>query len=182
VFDSLGRYWLQYDPAMELHLTGCADQLSNAAGRAYQQLDHRGRIQFLGTPGDEELAREYAGATALLMLSRAEGFGLPVMEAMAHGCPVIAARCGALPEIVGNAGNLVDPDDIEQIVGSIHAIAHQPLLAAELIAKGRRRAGHFTWRRAAEAYFREYQLAATTAAVNAEAAFPAAASVAAGLG
>jgi alpha-1,3-rhamnosyl/mannosyltransferase len=180
VFRAMSRYWVQYDPAMELHLTGSPNQLSYVASQAYEPLGYDDRVRFLGSPGDDELAREYASATALLMLSRAEGFGLPVIEAMAYGCPVIAARCGALPEIVGDAGILVAPDDIERIVGSIHNIAHQPGLAGELIAQGRRRAEHFTWKRAAEAYLHEYQSAASNAVANPERAFPSTSSVAAG--
>jgi alpha-1,3-rhamnosyl/mannosyltransferase len=179
VFAAVSRYQLEYDPAMELHLTGTADQLSHAARINYEELCQHGRIQFLGSPCDEVLAREYACATALLMLSRAEGFGLPVIEAMVHGCPVIAARCGALPEIVGDAGILVAPDDIERIVGSIHNVAHQPGLPANSSPKGGG-AKHFTWKRAAEAYLREYQSAASNAVANPERAFPSTSSVAAG--
>ncbi len=180
VFIALERYWLKYDSEMELHLTGSANQLSNVASQAYELLGNDSRIHFLGSPSDEELAREYSNATALLMLSRAEGFGLPVIEAMAHGCPVIAARCGALPEIVGDAGILIDPGDVELIAGSIHKIARSPGLASEFIALGRQRAENFTWKRAAEAYLREYQIAASNVAANAEQAFSPQSRVAAG--
>lgn len=168
VFKALERYWLQHDPTMELHLTGSPHQLSSAARSAYDALGDDRRIQFLGAPGDEELAREFSQATALLMLSRAEGFGLPVIEAMAHGCPVIAAHCGSLPEIVGDAGILVGPDDVSLIADSIHIIAGFPGLADSLIDRGRQRAAQFTWHRAAESYAREYELALSNDAQSAE--------------
>ncbi len=159
VFGALNRYWSKVDSSMELHLTGSADQLSPAARDAYQRLQHDGRIQFLGSPNDDQLAREYAGAAALIMLSRAEGFGLPVVEAMACGCPVIAARMGALPEIVSDAGILVDPDNADAVCDSILQVARPPHRRI-LISRGLERAAQFSWQQTAEAYLHEYRLAA----------------------
>lgn len=74
------------------------------------------RVKFLGVVSDEKLATLYRGATALVMPSLWEGFCLPVVEAMASGCPVIASNIGALPEIIGDAGILVDPLDMDGFV------------------------------------------------------------------
>lgn len=166
LFGAVAHYWRHFDPEMDLHLTGSAAQLSPAAKSAYDRISQKSRVVFLGSPNDEELAREYAGATALLMLSRAEGFGLPVIEAMAHGCPVIAARCGSLPEVVGEAGVLVDPDDIQWIAASIHEVTSSRARAGTVIEKGRQRAANFSWTRVAQAYLAEYQLAASRTATE----------------
>jgi glycosyltransferase involved in cell wall biosynthesis len=160
VLGTVKEYWLRHGPALHLRLTGLEGDLSPAARKAYEAIKHERRIRFLGHLKDEELAREYQGATALLMLSRAEGFGLPVIEAMAHGCPVIAAHCGSLPELVGQAGILVDPDDPVSAANAVHRIATSPAITNNLTTKGQARAAGFTWHRAVEAYRTEYLLAA----------------------
>jgi glycosyltransferase involved in cell wall biosynthesis len=159
VFRALARYWSDYDPAMQLHLTGAVDQLGPAAKAAYEQLASKDLIKFLGSPSDDELARQYRGAKALLLLSRAEGFGLPVIEAMNNGCPVIASRGGCLSEIVANAGILVDPDDLKHIAHCIYELTSSPQKTKTMIDKGRLRAAGFSWQRTAESYLCEYQLA-----------------------
>ena len=91
--------------------------------------------------------RLYAGAACLAIPSLDEGFGLPAVEAMAVGCPVVAARAGALPEICGDAAVLVDPLDTESIAaGLLEAVAR----ADELRERGRARAALYTWERSAE--------------------------------
>src|SRR6185312_6475218 len=81
--------------------------------------------------------------------SRDEGFGLPVVEAMACGTPVVTSRGGALPELVGDAGLLVDPDHTEEFASALQRLLDHPDLAAELGARGRRRTEQLSWRRAA---------------------------------
>ncbi|WP_025806907.1 glycosyltransferase family 4 protein [Pseudomonas chlororaphis] len=72
-----------------------------------------GHVRLLGYLPDEQLAQLVAGARALVFPSRYEGFGLPVLEAMASGTPVVLAQCAAMPEVAGAAGNYVDPDDVD---------------------------------------------------------------------
>jgi glycosyltransferase involved in cell wall biosynthesis len=166
IFGALASYWSDYDPAIELHLTGSADQLGSVARSAYDKLESKDRVRFLGSPSDADLAREYCGARALLLLSRAEGFGLPILEAMSYGCPVIAAQGGCLSEIVGEAGILVDPHDENCIARCIHENISSPEKTEALANKGRRRAAGFSWRRAADSYLREYQFALTPSTVT----------------
>jgi glycosyltransferase involved in cell wall biosynthesis len=107
-------------------------------------------VRRLGYVAEEHLPAVYAGALALAMPSRYEGFGLPCLEAMAAGTPVVAARSGALPETIGEAGRLVDPDDAEAFAAAVLTAATDAGERERLAAAGRRRAGQFTWDRTAE--------------------------------
>ena len=99
-------------------------------------------VRWLGEVGDEELARLYRGARCVAYVSLYEGFGLPVLEAMACGAPVVAARAGALEEVSGDAAVLVDPLDPEAIaMGLTEAIDRRE----ELRARGLQRARAFDW-------------------------------------
>ena len=105
-------------------------------------------VQQVGRVSDQELLGLYAHASCLALPSLHEGFGLPAAEAMAAGTPVVAGARGALPEIVGNAGVLVDPYDSGAIASGIEdAIANRD----QLIAAGKERARQFSWTSAAEA-------------------------------
>ncbi|MCS6853849.1 MAG: glycosyltransferase family 4 protein [Elioraea sp.] len=105
----------------------------------------------LGRVTDGELRALYEHAAALLFPSRYEGFGLPPLEAMACGCPVIAGAAGAVPEIVGEDAILFPPDDARALVTALDRLIGDPDLARRLREGGRRRAARFTWRAAAEA-------------------------------
>jgi glycosyltransferase involved in cell wall biosynthesis len=106
-------------------------------------------LRRLGYVADADLPGLYAGARALVMPSLYEGFGLPCLEAMAAGAPVVAARSGALPETVGEAGLFVDPDDAAGFTAAVLDAACDDALHAQLIERGRRRAQGFSWRRTA---------------------------------
>ena len=128
-----------------------AELVAAGSGRAYMQ--EEGRTPFLrplGYVDDEHLPGLYAGAKALIMPSLYEGFGLPVLEAMAAGTPVIAADRAALPETAGGAALLFDPDDPEAAATALTRVLSDPNLAADLTARGRTRASAFTWRATAE--------------------------------
>jgi glycosyltransferase involved in cell wall biosynthesis len=150
VFRALRSYWDCHDASMELRLTGTPETMSFAAAAAYRHLGGGLRVRFAGQPDDAHLAGLYAAARCLLMLSRDEGFGLPALEAMAYGCPVIAADRASLPEVVGDAGILVDPDDTEGVVRAIHRLNLDPAFRAEHVERGRRRARRFQWAQVAE--------------------------------
>lgn len=102
---------------------------------------------WVGEIPDAELAGLYRGARCVLYPSLYEGFGLPVLEAMASGTPVVTSRGGAMEEIAGGAAVLVDPHDIVSIADGI---AEAELQRAELVPLGLARASEFTWERAAD--------------------------------
>jgi alpha-1,3-rhamnosyl/mannosyltransferase len=116
----------------------------------------QGLIDFAGTVDDDRLLELYRGASALLYPSLYEGFGLPLLEAMACGTPVIGARAASIPEVTGEAAILLDPHDVAAWADAIEAVLDEPL-AARLREAGCRRAGEFTWRRTAEATLAVYK-------------------------
>ena len=118
------------------------------SGRGYLRVGEV-PLRRLGYVAEQDLPAVYAGALALAMPSRYEGFGLPCLEAMACGTPVVAAACGALPETVAEAGLLVDPHDGEGWVDALVSAAFEDGVRARLIEAGRLRAAHLTWRRTA---------------------------------
>ncbi|HZT84233.1 MAG TPA: glycosyltransferase family 1 protein [Gaiellaceae bacterium] len=109
-----------------------------------------GRVVFTGPVSEAELAALYRGALAYAFVSLSEGFGLPGLEAMAAGVPVVAARAGSLPEVYGDAARYCDPLDAESIAAALAEVASDEQLRTRLVARGRQRAGEFTWRRTAE--------------------------------
>ncbi len=102
------------------------------------------RVVFAGVVDDADLPALYGGAAAVVLPSLEEGFGLPALEAMACGAPVVASRRGALPEVVGDAGLLVDPEDERALAGALARVLGGELDRATLVRAGLARAGHFT--------------------------------------
>jgi len=162
VFAAMSVYWHRFSDPLDLHVTGSAASLSLDARTAYDRLPHKGRVHFLGSLTDQEVGAEYASASLLLLLSTAEGFGLPVLEAMANGCPVIAADRAALPEVTADAGILVDPDKPAQVAEAMRRVVSDPLRRQEMIARGRRRAASSTWQDVAVRMRDVYQQAANS--------------------
>jgi alpha-1,3-rhamnosyl/mannosyltransferase len=109
----------------------------------------RNRVVLTGYVDDETLACLYAGASALVYPSFYEGFGLPVLEAMACGCPVVCSNCSSLPEVAGDAAMLIDPKDPEALAHSIDKVLHDSGLREHLVAEGLRRSSLFSWRKTA---------------------------------
>jgi len=108
------------------------------------------RVTVLGYVAADRLPILYQAATALLFPSLEEGFGLPVLEAMAHGLPVVAANTSSLPEVGGDAALYVDPHEPRDIAEKVLRVVEDSALRGELIARGLARARKFTWRRVAE--------------------------------
>jgi glycosyltransferase involved in cell wall biosynthesis len=108
-----------------------------------------GRVVFPGRVSEAELAALYGGALAYVFVSFSEGFGLPGLEAMQFGVPVIAASAGSLPEVYGDAARYCDPRDVGSIAAALLEVAQDEALRERLAALGRERAGEFSWERTA---------------------------------
>ena len=107
-------------------------------------------VRYLGFVEREKLPDVYRQASVLLMPSLYEGFGMPLLEAMACGIPVIASRRGSIPEVAGEAAFYVDPEDPKDIARGVEKILNDSTLRQDLITKGLLRAKAFTWKRTAE--------------------------------
>jgi glycosyltransferase involved in cell wall biosynthesis len=131
-----------------LRATGRPERLvvAGSAGWGLPSTTFGPHVELLGRVTDDELHALYAGAACLAIPSLHEGFGLPAVEAMASGCPVVAARRGALPEVCGGAAVLVDPLDVESITTGLEQALEE---RDPLVALGRARARELTWEAAA---------------------------------
>ncbi|HET7219625.1 MAG TPA: glycosyltransferase, partial [Vicinamibacterales bacterium] len=114
-------------------------------------------VTFAGAVPEQTLVALYRRAAALVYPSRYEGFGLPLLEAMSCGTPVIAARSSSIPEVVGEAGVLLDPDDEAGWEEAIARVLDDPGHVAQLTRLGLARAATFSWRRTATETVRIYR-------------------------
>ncbi len=120
-----------------------------AYGTALDELRADPGVRLLGHVDDATLAALYRSATALCLPSVYEGFGLPVLEAMAAGLPALVGNQGSLPELAGDAAVAVDPTDVGSIAEGLARLLDDAELRARLVARGRARARQFTWEAAA---------------------------------
>ncbi len=114
-------------------------------------------VIFVGHLKDNKLAEYYSGALGLVYPSLYEGFGFPPLEAMACGCPVAASRTSSIPEVVGDAGLLFDPRNVEEMALMIKKLVSDEELRKRLISAGFEQSGKFSWEKAAEKTWRLYR-------------------------
>jgi len=145
---------------LRLVVTGDRGAASAEIARAAEETGLGDRLVLSGFLEREDLIALYRGAAALLYPSRNEGFGLPVLEAMACGTPVVAARAGSLPEVGGGACLYVDPEDPERLAAAVASVLNDDALARRLSEAGRARAAEFDWREAARRTLEVYRDAA----------------------
>jgi glycosyltransferase involved in cell wall biosynthesis len=119
--------------------------------KAIRALAESGDLIYTGYISEDEAACLYNGAEVFVYPSRYEGFGIPAVEAMACGCPVIASDSSSLPEVVGDAGILVEPNNVGALSEAILKVLHDGELRRVLKEKGVQRAAQFTWARMAKA-------------------------------
>ena len=165
-FDQLRRGGLE-----ELKLLIIGDQISKlpALRRAVHRHKLHKQVRFLGYLSDDQLAILYRLASAFVFPSLYEGFGLPPLEAMASGTPVVTSNVSSLPEVVGDAAVLVNPYDVDAIVDGVRRVLTDPALAANMRRKGIERAREFSWERSVAKTWAVYQTIAGKRATAREA-------------
>lgn len=143
--------------APPLVLAGKDWQGAEVVHRRAEAPDVREHVRFTGYVSEERMPALYAGALALVFPSLAEGFGLPLLEAMAAGCPVLCSDRPPMNEIMGDAGYCFEPEYPEDIADGIERILGDEELRQTLIARGKKRALRFTWEASAESLWRQIQ-------------------------
>jgi glycosyltransferase involved in cell wall biosynthesis len=141
--------------AQELDALGLDIWVAGTSGTYFSAVDSSPapeNVRMLGFVADDDLAALYGQALCFAFPSLTEGFGLPVLEAMALGCPVVASDAASLPELCGEAALLADPKSPRDWLGQIGRLKADPGLAQDLHAKGLRQAQRFSWKAGAKAY------------------------------
>ena len=144
------------DPALRLVLVGARGWLDEPIYETVRSLGLDGAVHFAGFVDDDDLPAVYSGAALFVFASLYEGFGLPLLEAMACGVPVVTSNVSAMPEVAGDAAMLVDPRDVDGLAGAIARLLRDDALRERLRAAGLARARKFPWeataRRTLDAY------------------------------
>lgn len=136
-------------PTLDLVLAGGLGWLYEETLRHITTLGIASRVRRIGYVANEELPALYRGAEVFAFPSWYEGFGLPPLEALASGTPVVSSNAASLPEVVGDAGLLVAPEDTAGLTHALKAVLDEPDLNARLRAAGPRQAASYTWERTA---------------------------------
>jgi glycosyltransferase involved in cell wall biosynthesis len=144
------EYCGQTNDTRPLVIAGGKGWITGGLGSEIDRLGLDGRVKLLGYIKDEELAWLYKNCFAMIYPSLFEGFGLPVLEAMGFGAVVITSNTSSLPEVVGSAGLLVDPNDSGQIAAAMESLLRKDIDMARLRSNSRLQAEKFSWRKAAE--------------------------------
>lgn len=147
---AMARRRLSGAQAIRLVLAGREDPRYPETRRKVAELELATSVQFVGDVPDQDVPALMSGADVFVFPSLYEGFGLPPLEAMACGCPVIASNASSLPEVVGDAGLLVDPVDVAALADAIVRLLADPALRSDLRVRGQRRAALFSWDTCAE--------------------------------
>lgn len=144
-------------PDVALVLGGAPDKHRVAVEETVSRFGLSTAVRFIGKVPEDDLPGVLSSATVFAFPSLYEGFGLPVLEAMACGTPVVTSNRSSLPEVVGDAALMVEPTDIEALTTALCAVIDDASHAASLGARGVARAAQFTWRRCAEAHLQVYR-------------------------
>lgn len=157
LLQTLKALWRQSKIALPFVMAGTQASERPALIRRLRQLGATDRVRVLDRLPREQMPLLYAGATALILPSLLEGFGLPVVEAQAVGTPVVAARASALPEIAGEGALFFDPYSSDDLARAIAAVVADPRLRERLITAGRRNVERFSWPKSAEKVLAVYE-------------------------
>jgi glycosyltransferase involved in cell wall biosynthesis len=139
------------EAGIDIVVVGAASSVFSAKAPAFQ----RSNVHYAGYVGDDDLAALYGGALCLVFPSRMEGFGIPPLEAMTRGCPVVSSNAASLVEVGGDAVAYVDPDQSDRWREAIIGLKGNHDLRGTMAAQGRKRAALFSWKRSAQLYLDE---------------------------
>jgi len=154
---AFGQLWKETTSKVTLVIGGKIDPRYPEAQRLATSLGLERLVVFTDYLDEATRLALLRASSLFVFASRYEGFGLPPLEAMAEGVPVIASNAASLPEILGDAALLVAPDDIEGLARAMHLILSNPALAQRLSKAGRERAAQFTWKACASAHLALYE-------------------------
>ncbi len=160
LLDAWARVVAEMPAAPSLVIAGRATPDAAGAVARMDEPPLRGRVRHVGYVSEPERQELYRDAAVLVLPSFHEGFGLTALEAMAAGVPVVASRRGSLPELIGDAGLLVDPGDSMEMSRALISAISDPAIRARLSAAGRARAGHYSWASSADRLIEAYRSAA----------------------
>jgi len=147
----------QTDPGWKLVLAGSSGFDSEAALQRIERSPRKPDIQVLGYVAGPELEELYRRSAIFALPSLDEGFGMPVLDAMAHGVPVLTSTVSAMPEVAGDAALLVDPQDVGSIAEGLRHLTTDTALRDRLTRAGLSRAQEFSWEKSVEATWKVYQ-------------------------
>lgn len=146
-----------------LVLVGQRDFHFNAIFTAIEALNLATQVRIIEDVGEEELAALYRHAQLFVYPAFAEGFGMPILEAMASGVPVISSNLSAIPEVVGEAGILINPNNVQELAQAMQLLLSDPQLSHAYSVKGLTQIKKFTWKIAAELVYKHYLIYAESA-------------------
>jgi len=154
---SFDEFKKQYHTEHKLVIVGRKAWDYKDAFAVYEQMDYKGEVIFTGHLEMNELRLLYGAASALVYVSYFEGFGIPIIEALRCGCPVITSNVSSMPEVVGKAGLLVDPLDVQNIVRMMQKVALQTGKKEELLKHADQQLSLFDWDISAEKIYQTLQ-------------------------
>lgn len=142
-------YYGPFKKAPKLVLVGSKGWLSDDIYKLVKTLGLEDRVKFLGRVDDEKLPALYSGAIALTFPSLFEGFGLPILEAQACGCPVITSNLSSMPEVAGKGAILVDPYSVNEIAAALRMVTSDKVKVTSLVRDGYENIKRFSWEKCA---------------------------------
>jgi glycosyltransferase involved in cell wall biosynthesis len=157
LLDAIALYWERSQYRLPLKIAGGKGWKSDALQARIRELSRRGMVDYLGYVPDQGLSNLYAGAEAFIFPSWYEGFGLPVLEAMAHGCPVISSDRTSLKEVGGNGVLYVDPANASAISTLMLTLESDPGLRSKIAQAGLVQAAKFDWQHTAKQTLEFYE-------------------------
>jgi len=156
--------WARLQPqSMPLVIAGAWDGRYPEARQRAAALSLEGQVRWLGPVPETDLPALYSGSLLFVFPSLYEGFGLPVLEAMACGTPVVCSNSSSLPEVAGDAALLVDPMNTEELVTAVRTALENESLRQDMTEKGLKRAQGFSWLQTAQRTLEVYRSAKSRA-------------------